>query len=416
MRVLQINSVCGIGSTGRIAIDLNKALTEAGHESYIAYGRDNVRNTSNKVIKIGSKIDNYLHVAKTRLFDKHGLGSIKATKEFIESMEQINPDIIHLHNIHGYYLNVELLFEYIKKVNKPIVWTLHDCWPFTGHCAHFDNINCNKWKTGCYSCPHKRGYPGSILIDNSKENYEIKRKLFTGVDNLTIVTPSNWLAGLVNLSFLQEYPLKVINNGINLNVFKPITSNFRERYNLQDKFIILGVANIWGRGKGYEYFIELAKRISSDEIIVMVGLSEKQIKSLPVNIIGIKKTNSIKELAEIYSASDVFINPTLDDNFPTTNLEALACGTPVITFNTGGSPESIDLSCGMVVEKGNIAELMTAIKIYKEKDRIICVNNCLSRSKLYDKEVKYNEYLVLYESLIASRMVDYDEKSFVLNL
>lgn len=414
MRVLQINSVCGTGSTGRIVTDLDNVLTEAGHESYVAYGRDAARNC-NHTIKIGSKIDNYMHVAKTRLFDRHGLGSVKATKEFIETVDHLDPDIIHLHNIHGYYLHIKLLFDYIKKANKPVVWTLHDCWPFTGHCSYFEYVNCNKWETECCSCPLKSSYPSSLLIDNSLENFRIKKEIFTGVDNLTIVTPSKWLERLVKLSFLKKYPLKVINNGIDLDVFKPLDSNFREKNNLQNKFIILGVASIWSERKGFKYFSELSKMLNDDEVIVLIGLTDKQIKSLPNNMVGIKKTNSTIELAQIYSAADVFVNPTLEDNFPTTNLEALACGTPVITFKTGGSPESIDLSCGIVVEKGNIDELMTAIRLYRQKDSTIYLANCLSRSRLYDKEAKFNEYLTLYESLL-NRTVDYDEESFVLNL
>jgi putative colanic acid biosynthesis glycosyltransferase len=213
MKVLQINSVCGIGSTGRIATDIHDILIEQGHESYIAYGRDLPKNCEN-AIRIGTKIDNYTHVAKTRLLDKHGFGSIKATKEFINKVIDINPDIIHLHNIHGYYINIEILFDYLKEANKPVVWTFHDCWSFTGHCAYFDYVGCNKWKTGCYSCPEKKAYPSSLIFDNSKNNYINKKEIFTVVKNLTIVTPSQWLANLVQESFLNEYPVKVINNGI----------------------------------------------------------------------------------------------------------------------------------------------------------------------------------------------------------
>ena len=218
MKVLQINSVCGIGSTGRIATDLHSILKEQGHESYIAYARDEAKNCDN-AIKIGNKTDNYVHVAQTRLFDKHGLGSYYATKKFIKQIEELNPDIIHLHNMHGYYINIQLLFEYLKKANKPVVWTLHDCWAFTGHCSHFDYIGCKQWKSKCVQCEQKKEYPKNIAISRVKKNYEMKNLLFNGIKNMTIVTPSQWLADLVQQSFLKDYPIKVINNGIDLNVF-----------------------------------------------------------------------------------------------------------------------------------------------------------------------------------------------------
>lgn len=397
MKVLQINSVCGVGSTGRIAIDIDETLKDEGFESYIAYGRGQARNT-NSTIKIGNNLDNYIHVAKTRILDKHGFGSKKATIEFINKVERLNPDIIHLQNIHGYYLNVEILFQYLKEANKPVVWTLHDCWPFTGHCSYFDFVNCDRWVKGCYQCPQLKSYPSSYIVDNSKENFNKKKDLFTGVKNLTIVTPSNWLSKIVKKSFLGEYPVKVINNGIDLEVFKPIKSDLKTKLNIENKFIILGVAGAWEKRKGYEYFNSLSKEIKEDEIIVMVGLNERQIKNLPQNIIGVTKTNSVNELAELYSMADVFVNPTLEDNFPTTNLESLACGTPVITFDTGGSVESIDGNCGFIVEKGNLQELIKAIRNVKAKGKQEFLNFCIERSfKLYKKEDRFNEYITLYK-------------------
>lgn len=395
MKVLQINSVCGIGSTGRIATDIHNILIEQGHESFIAYGRDLPKNCDTS-IKIGSKLDNYKHVALTRIFDKHGFGSKKATQKFIEKVKELNPDIIHLHNIHGYYINIEVLFDYLKKADKPVVWTLHDCWSFTGHCAYFDYVGCDKWKTGCYDCPEKNYYPASMIIDNSKDNYIKKKELFTGIKNLIIVTPSKWLAGLVKQSYLREYPVEVINNGIDLDVFKPTQSDFRERFNLEDKFIILGVASTWDRRKGFKYFIELSKKIKNDEAIVLVGLSEKQRKDLPKNIIGITRTSNVKELAEIYTAADVFLNPTLEDNFPTTNLEALACGTPIITFNTGGSPESIEDITTNIVDKGNVDGLLKSIQKAKD-NKIYFQEKLIERAKLkYDKEKNFLKYINLY--------------------
>ena len=396
MRILQINSVCGVGSTGRIATDLYKVLEEQGYECKIAYGRGNAPEGIDS-IKIGSNLDNYAHVFKTRLLDKHGLGSLSATKTSIKQVKQYNPDLIHLHNIHGYYINIEILFNYLKEANKPVIWTLHDCWAFTGHCAYFDYIGCDKWKNGCGKCPQKQGYPTSNVFDNSKFNYEKKRELFTSVKNMTIVTPSKWLANLVKESFLGKYPVEVINNGIDLNVFKPTESNFRERYNLQEKFIVLGVASVWEERKGLKYFIELSEKLSDDYKIVIVGVNEKQKKELSENILAITRTNNVKELVEIYTAADVFVNPTLEDNFPTTNLEALACGTFVVTFNTGGSVESIDCRTGKIVRKKNMKELVEAIiSIYdteKETVHLLCKERV---DNLFNKEYKFKEYLKLY--------------------
>lgn len=400
MKVLQINSVCGIGSTGRIATDIHNILIEQGHESYIAYGRDLPKNCDN-AIRIGTRIDNYTHVAITRVLDKHGFGSKRSTIEFIDKIKGFDPDIIHLHNIHGYYINIEILFNYLKEANKPVVWTLHDCWSFTGHCAYFDYVRCGKWTTGCYNCPEKNAYPSSIICDNSKDNYRSKKEIFTGIKNLTIITPSQWLAKLVQQSYLKEYPVKVINNGVDLNVFKPLRGNFRQKYNLENKFIILGVASVWDRRKGLKYFVELADKVSENEVIVLVGLREKQINQIPENIIGISRTNNVEELVDIYSSADVFVNPTLEDNFPTTNLEALACGTPVITFDTGGSPESIDDNCGLVSNKNVMDDLLEKIRLIKEKGKFYYSDSAIERVKaLFDNQERYTDYLMVYEKIL----------------
>lgn len=400
MKILQINSVCGIGSTGRIATDLHSILLEAGHASHVAYGR-NIAQNCRSTIKIGNKLDNYIHVALTRVFDKHGFGSKQATYKFIKEIEIINPDIIHIHNVHGYYVNIEILFEYIKQTKKKVVWTLHDCWTFTGHCSHFDYIGCSKWKTECYSCPQKGAYPTSKILDNSKNNYYKKKKAFTGVENLTIVTPSSWLANLVQESFLKDYSIRTINNGINLDIFKSIDSNFRNQYGIENKFMILGVSSVWGKSKGFEYFIELSTQLQDDEVIVLVGVLEEQIKILPKNIIGITRTNDIQELVGIYSTADVFVNPTLEDTFPTVNLESLACGTPVITFNTGGSVECIDDRCGIIVEKENFDELLNAIEKVKANEKNAYTEECMSKArKLYNKNDRFNDYICLYKDIL----------------
>jgi glycosyltransferase involved in cell wall biosynthesis len=402
MNILQINSVCGIGSTGRIATDLHSLLISQGQQTTIAFGRDAARNCE-QTIRIGSKLDNYLHVTRTRILDSHGFGSAAATKKLVTRIKALNPDVIHLHNLHGYYLHIGLLFDYLKEANKTVIWTLHDCWAFTGHCAYFDFVGCERWRSHCHDCPLKSEYPKSLLLDRSQQNFQQKKALFTGVQKLTIVTPSKWLAALVRQSFLREYPVTVINNGIDLNVFQPTASDFRRRYNLEDQFILLGVATPWSERKGYRYFLDLAKLLRLDEKIVLVGVSTEQIKELPTGIIGIAKTNSTAELAEIYSAADLFINPTLEDNFPTTNLEALACGTPVVTFNSGGSPECLEAGCELVVERGDLPGLLAAIATVRKVGKAAYSEQCRKRAQdRFDKDARLGEYVELYKAILKS--------------
>lgn len=402
-RLLQINSVVNSGSTGRIAEEIGQTAINYGWQSYIAYGR-NPKESKSELIRIGSNLDVKLHGIKTRLFDKHGLGSKKATKRLIKEIQNINPDIIHLHNIHGYYINIKILFDFLKEYNKPVVWTLHDCWTITGHCPHFVFIGCEKWKTQCYKCPQKKDYPSSLFIDRSRKNYMLKKRLFTSVSNLTLVPVSNWLGDILKESFLNKYPIKVINNGISTGVFKPVNSNFREKYNLQSKFILLGVTNIWSSTKGLDDFIKLDQKLEENYQIVLVGLTKKQKKDLPSNIIGIERTESVQELVEIYSVSDVFLNLTYQDTFPTTNLEALGCGTPVITYKTGGSPEAIDEKTGIVVEQGDMDGLIQAIKTIKTNGKKYYTDECLSRvERLYRKEDRYLDYIHLYEELLENK-------------
>jgi putative colanic acid biosynthesis glycosyltransferase len=397
LKVLQINTVCGVGSVGRIVRQIHEALREKGHESYIAYGRKPLR--CDGAIRIGGDLDVYFHVFLTRVFDLHGFGSKKATKKFLKIVEEINPDIIHLHNIHGYYLNIEVLFDFLKSFDKPVVWTLHDCWAFTGHCSHFTYAKCERWKTGCYSCPEKKSYPRSVIFDNSKSNYARKKKAFTSAKNMTLVTPSQWLAGLVKESFLGDYPVQVIPNGIDTEVFKPTPSDFKKRYGLDGKFLILGVANVWEKRKGFDYFLDLSKYLSDDEIIVLVGLSDERIKNLPNNIIGIKRTNSAKELAEIYTAADVFFNPTLEDNYPTVNLEAQACGTYVITFDSGGAKETIiSKESGIAIKPCNAEDIMNLIRVLRSKGRKAANVDSSARSVISHRFM-VGSYISLYEKL-----------------
>lgn len=343
MKYLFINSVYGFGSTGRIIADKCEQLKNEGHECAAAYGRACVDNGAAQLIRIGTKPDYLFHAGITRLFDLNGYGSRAATQRSLSQIERFRPDVIWLHNLHGYYLNIGILFKWLKEHPQiKIFWTLHDCWAFTGHCAHFSAVKCNCWKSGCRDCPQLRDYPKTYGSDHSQRNYRKKQSCFTGLMNLTIVVPSEWLARMVRQSFLKEYPVKVSHNQIDKNLFKPTVSNFREHYELNGKTVVLGVASIWDKEKGLFDFCRLREKLGDQFAIVLVGITEKQKNKLPSGILSLPRTASPRELAEIYSAADVFVNPTHQDTYPTVNLEARACGTPVITYDVGGSPESAD--------------------------------------------------------------------------
>lgn len=404
MKVLMINSVSGIRSTGRICTDLADALMEKGHECKIAYGREAAPEKYKDIsYRIGSDADVKLHALKARIFDSAGFGSKKATERLIEKIKEYDPDIIHLHNIHGYYLNIEILFNYLSTADKPVVWTLHDCWAFTGHCSYYDYSKCDKWRDGCKKCPQKRSYPSSLFLDRSEFNWIKKKVLFTNVKNMMLVTPSEWLAALAEKSFLGKFPVRVINNGIDTEVFKPTHGNFRTAYRLENKKIILGVASIWDKRKGLDDFIKLADLIDDNYEIVLVGVNEKQKKILPSNIIGISRTNNITELAEIYTAAEVFVNTTYEDNYPTVNLEAQACGTPVVTYNTGGSVESVPKS--NIVPQGDIGSLAEIIKLKKYT---------YESNSIFDfsKTIFVKKYIDIYNRMITRGAVDYDNSKY----
>lgn len=400
MKILQINSVCGYGSTGRIATDLYDVLEKEGHECCIAYGRGTAPK-GYRTIKIGNNFDFYTHVLKTRLFDLHGFGSKSATKRFIKQIEEYKPDSIHLHNLHGYYLNIKILFNYLATLDIPIIWLLHDAWAISGHSAYFDLDSNDEVPKMNLKKNRNLEYPKSYFIDNSKKNFLKKKKVLTQIKNLTVITPSNWLAEIIKKSFLSIYDIKVIHNGIDLSKFKVTPSNFRNKEGLVNKKIILGVASVWDDRKGLVYFNQLAQQLNDEFKVVVVGVDKKQIEKLNKNILAISRTDNIRELAEIYTAADIYVNPTLEDNFPTTNIEALACGTPVITFDTGGSPESLNEETGIIIEKGNSQSLYESILNfnYKKKNE----EECRKQAQNFEKGAVYNKYLSLYLILVNKK-------------
>lgn len=370
MNILIINSICGTGSTGRICADLADRFAAQGHQVRIAFGRDGyVPEACQKyALRIGNGLDVRLHGMQTRLLDANGYGSKAATRRFLRWAEDFRPGLVWLHNIHGYYINVEMLFEWIKKhPEMEVHWTLHDCWAFTGRCAHFSYAGCDRWKTGCGQCPQKDHYPAA-LIDRSRRNYQRKQAAFTGVSNLTIHTPSQWLADLTRESFLGCYPVQVEFNTVNQEIFKPTPSDFRKKHGLEDKIMVLGAASYWDRYKGLYDFYQLREKLDDSYAIVIVGLTEAQIHKLPEGILGLPRTHSQQELAEIYTAADVFANPSYEETFGLTTVEARCCGTEAIVYKDTACEETVRQLGGMAVEQSvdALAEAIRTVTAGKE--------------------------------------------------
>jgi putative colanic acid biosynthesis glycosyltransferase len=401
LKVIQVNISAGSGSTGMISEEIAKYLVSCNHQSTIAAAH--IKNNKEfTTIKIGNRAEYFFHLFISRVFDLHGIGSRFSTATLLRKIRNDEPTLVNLHNIHGYYLNYPLFFQRIKELNIPIVWTFHDCWPFTGHCSHFQSVHCSRWKEQCFDCPNKKGYPASWFIDNSKKNYQTKKSLFTGVNNMVLVAPCNWMKQNLELSFLKDYPVELIYNGIDLEIFKPRDGEiFRKKYEINTKKIVLGVSNVWTSKKGLNDIIKLRGMLASDYIIVLAGLTAAQIKNLPEGILGISRTGSQVELAELYSAADIFINPTYGDTFPTVNLESLACGTPVITYDTGGSAEAIDDKTGISLAPGDINGLHEGILKITSSEREFYKETCRKRAeKHYDQNRMVSEYLNLYNRLV----------------
>ncbi len=391
MKVVQINDLCNAGSIGKISVFLSKWLSAEGIENYIFYSDGYT--DYDLAVKYTNKLYIKAQALKSRVFGNYGFNSKLATRRLVSKLQEIAPDIIHLHNLHGHNVNLEIFFEYAKNNNIKLIWTFHDCWAMTGYCPHFTMANCSKWTTHCKDCEQRKNY--SWFFDKSSELQERKEKCFSGLD-LTIITPSQWMSNVVKQSFLKEYPVEVVNNGINLNIFKKVETDFRKKYNCENKFIILGVSFGWSKRKGLDVFIQLSQQLSEDYQIVLVGTDESIDSFLPKNIISIHKTHNQEELAEIYSAADIFFNPTREDTFPTVNMEAIACETPVLSFDIGGSNETILPGCGCVIKDFSIEEIKKNIYDMKEKINKYSLN-CKENRGLYNENERIKGYYKFYE-------------------
>lgn len=406
-KLLQIGT-CITQSTGRIAQQIGERAISEGWESYIAFpAREPMTASKSKLIHIGWKADQYFHALMTRIFDCCGFLSCCSTKKLIRQIEDIKPDVIQLHNIHGYYLNIPILFDYLKHSGIPVVWTLHDCWAFTGHCVHYTCVHCMKWKTGCYDCPRKKTYPNSFVFDRSKQNYKAKKKAYADMPDLTIVPVSYWLGDVTSQSMLGQYPIHVIQNGIDVNVFRPRTeavAKVRKQYGLEGKYVILGVATGWSEEVGFSTFFRLRNQLPSHFAIVMVGCTPEILQQLPDGIVGISRTNNEDELAEIYSSADILFNGSYQETFGLVTAEAISCGTPVIVYNATACPEIVTAETGYVADPMDEMQVLT----YILEDDALRPEHRKSRSQMcreyalthFDKEMKYKEYVDLYISLI----------------
>lgn len=400
MKIVQINTVYGTGSTGKIAAALSDMAYGCGFEAYAAYGRGKPAEDDRRY-RTGTRLNTTGHMAAHFILGKNGFSSAVATKRLLAWLDSIQPDLLHLHNLHGFYIHAGLLFEYIKARDIPVVWTLHDCWSFTGQCAYFESAGCEKWKSGCHDCPVSRwDYPCYIFRNSCEKNYLLKKDAFTGVKNMVLVTPSQWLAEKVRFSLLKDYPVKVIPNGIDLHTFRPV----RREADGDKRDIILGVANRWDRRKGMDSLLQLSKLLDSRFTVVLIGVSAGRQWYIHLKygdrVQTIGKIADQKELASWYSRARVYVNPTLDDCFPTTNLEALACGTPVITFCTGGSPESITDTCGRVISGSGPEALRQAVLSVCDDPRIT-PDTCRQRAMAYDRQERFGEYMELYRQLLS---------------
>jgi len=406
VKVLLVNTVLGYSSTGKICQEIYETVVGEGHEAVVAYGRGEPNPPH---VKFGSDVETGFHLLETRLFDRHGQGSHFSTQRLVDLMKSFRPDIVHLHNLHGYYLNVEMLFEYLELSGVKTIVTLHDCWLMTGHCAFFSYVDCQKWATLCEHCPQVSSYPNSLFLDRSTKNHLLKKHIFGKIPSsqIVLVAPSQWLCDVVSQSFLSKFSTRVINNGIDLSIFQSKMSEKEDplkSVTVEKKFVVLAVASVWENRKGLRFVRELASLLPSECLVVVVGRVSPKDRFTSPNVVFIERTSSRDELATLYRRADVFVNTTMDDNYPTTNLESLACGTPVVTFDTGGSPESVTESTGIVVKKGDVPELVQAVLRIRLLGKNHFSESCVSQAKeRFGNQLSSKRYLDLYHQLLQER-------------
>lgn len=392
MKLLLINSVCGTGSTGRIVSDIWRMQKDMGNDVKVAFGIGQPYYVAKEdVYKISNKLDYYIHNALSRITDRAGFYSKICTRRLINYIKDYNPDVIHLHNLHGYYINIQILFKYLNSTDIKLVWTIHDCWPITGHCVHFDYFGCTKWEKQCYACKYKTSYPKSYFMNQSKRNFLQKKYLFTQ-KKIHITVPSNWLKNVIQRSYLGKSDIDVIQNGLNLNYFRPIKTDYRHRYKLLDKKIVLAVSNVWNQKKGIFDLIELSKSLSSKFQLIIIGVNNKQRHLFPKNVLLFERTNNIEELVKWYSEADVFVNPSYEETMGMTTYEALACGTPAIVYDRTALPEAINLKNGKIVDAGNIKKLKNAVYEVCERNYV----DVRDSVKHIDEKIITKKWLNLY--------------------
>lgn len=402
LKLLQINVAANWGSHGRIAEEIGLEAMAQGWESYIAYGRY-ANPSKSHIVKIGDLFDHCLHGAQSLLLDRHGLASCGPTKKLIREIEQIKPDLIHLHNIHGFYLNYPILFRYLSTVDIPVVWTLHDCWAFTGHCAWPIHGHCDRFQEQCCHCPlQSKGYPKSFLLDRSRSNFKLKKRYFRSLQDLHLVTVSRWLEQQVRLSFMQDMDIRTIYNGLDTEVFRP--SGTPPTSVTDGHPLVLGVCNAWYDWKGLDDMAALRELLPDDYEVMVVGVNEDQMHRLPEGITCIRRTDSVRQLAEIYSQADVFVNPSKVESFGMTTAEALSCGTPSIVYDTSACPEVVDNLTGRVVPLGDVNALAKAVmEICSLPGREAMRQACRERAiRLFNRQDRYKEYLQLYNEVLQN--------------
>lgn len=396
MRVLQINANFGFSSTGLIVKDIADQIKKDGLEPFCAYQKTNA--PVNNGYQIGNKFDWKLHAFFSRILGRQGYYSYFATKKFLKYIDKIKPDVIHLHNLHSNYININLLLKFIAKKDIPTIITFHDCWFFTGKCFHYVDFSCDRYKTGCGKCPKKKAPPKSLIFDFSSQVLKNKIKRLTAIPRLKIIGCSDWICNEAKNSLLKDCDISRIYNGVDINVFCPKnTENLRNELGASDNFLVLGMANKWFLDQNIS-LIEKVKTLPNTKLI-LVGCNENQLRFLKENhseVIGVGFVKDREELARYYSVADVFVNLTFADTLPTVNMESICCGTPVITYDGCGSPELVDKDCGVIVKKGDTDGIINALNNIRETDFSDCYK--IGQEK-FDKNKCYKEYIKEYSRL-----------------